>query len=986
MGNPIKSEDLVKDNILEKPIKQFDELINRVDILETAIVNFAKKAEASLKGLKIEGLEDIEKLQVIIEKVDKASKASTEATKIRKNAQDDLNKTQKSSIKIQEQVVKNIKEESKSLEVLQANLDSLRKQRSSLNKAEKEGLISAQEANKQRAEINVLIKQASKQLNDEQKAILKQVDAYSELVDATNDAQKQFKILAAQFGINSKEAKDARKEFNRLDKELREINDSAKDGRRDVGRYSDALKETKDNLKGIQGELQDARTDLTNFAAAAITAVVALKGLETSVDANEKSSEKLRKTQSQLGGAFSAIKNAIGGTIAAGIDFFKIIQGIDDKGISLTNTLDELSEATSNLGQKIKDGAIAAGEASDATFNLEKAQRGLQQAVAVLNGEIEKQNLISGDTTRGFDEQEEAAQRSTRLQIERALILQKLALEEVNIIEKQIAAQGKGAQTVQLQNELSAKRIELTEIQNELDLATLDNEKVIREVRRDRFERELDFTIDAFDAQKTVNERLIADDRKTLAERQSIFERTVELTESSFANQIKLVEGFTQQTLNLNELVKIDDEEVIRARLRGRNLDDVTLGRILEIIRERKLILQDIADLEREITDAIQEQLDVRLQAIDDVDNVLREREIDRINRELENEELSTEKRIELINERTEKEEEILRNNANTLLRNDELTAEQRKVIEEQLINDLANLENSRLDDVDDVNDLILESDKKLAEKRKEELVEFTEFASDVLSELNDVITDDFDEKNKQTEQEIEKREGNVQTQRDLAAKGLENTLQEEEKQLAESRIRQQQELERQQKIEEAIRLTQAYFAAFQARVAEDPNSAPFLALRDVLLAKGIATGIKGLVGGFAYDGVDNTGPGGNIDNKGGMLYVVHPDEQIWSKQNVADGGDRTRAESIDILNRYDNGQLQTMVTTPQINTNIFKSNPTQLEKGFASLKSEMYEVKIAIQNKPVQQVDVDSFGNLRETFYREGRKDVIIHKRKSRV
>ena len=124
-----------------------------------------------------------------------------------------------------------------------------------------------------------------------------------------------------------------------------------------------------------------------------------------------------------------------------------------------------------------------------------------------------------------------------------------------------------------------------------------------REIQRDAFERELDFAIDFFDAQKTLLERQVADESRTLDQRFESAKRLADLNESAFAEQIKLVEDFTGQRIDLNQLALEDDERVVRERLRLLNLDDIVQGRILEILRERKALVQDLRDVNREVVE-----------------------------------------------------------------------------------------------------------------------------------------------------------------------------------------------------------------------------------------------------------------------------------------------------------------------------------------------------------------------------------------------
>ena len=236
-------------------------------------------------------------------------------------------------------------------------------------------------------------------------------------------------------------------------------------------------------------------------------------------------------------------------------------------------------------------------------------------------------------------------------------------------------------------------------------------------------------------------------------------------------------------------------------------------------------------------------------------------------------------------------------------------------------------------------------------------------------------LQQDFENTNRNIEQDITVRQENIQTQRDLASKGLENTLQFEETKLAEARINQQKELERQQKIEEVIQLTQAYFAAFNARVGENPNTAPVLALKDVLLAKGVATGIKALVGGF-HDG-GYTGDGNEYDVAG----VVHKQEHVITDAQT-DKYDMKGWTAQDFDNKMKAGYFNqfsdignNMLFTPVINVDA-KPAKQNIDTNYLVVQA-LKEVENTIKNQPRQQFDIDALGNLVETSYKNGIKTV---------
>ena len=102
------------------------------------------------------------------------------------------------------------------------------------------------------------IKKENAERRNQAKSILETTNAYKKLTKETNEAQAEFKRLAAEFGVTSKQAQGALNKFNKLDDSLRLINDAARDGRRDVGRYGIATEGLGRNLASLGGNLLGA--------------------------------------------------------------------------------------------------------------------------------------------------------------------------------------------------------------------------------------------------------------------------------------------------------------------------------------------------------------------------------------------------------------------------------------------------------------------------------------------------------------------------------------------------------------------------------------------------------------------------------------------------------------------------------------------------------------------------------------------------------
>lgn len=206
MAKKVENKDLFADDLMGKTIKDVELLIVELDKLEAKIVTVAKTQKTILEK------EDSKSIGSI-QRITKAVNELSEAEKIQQNLL-------------------------KQKQTLETKLKSAR-------------TVQAQ----QNAETNLLLQQQNKIIKDAAKESLGLTNAYTKLTAQTNKAQANFKKLAAEFGVNSKQAKAAKLEFDKLDNRLRSINNAANDGRRDVGRYGLALSGLGSTLKSGLGAL-----------------------------------------------------------------------------------------------------------------------------------------------------------------------------------------------------------------------------------------------------------------------------------------------------------------------------------------------------------------------------------------------------------------------------------------------------------------------------------------------------------------------------------------------------------------------------------------------------------------------------------------------------------------------------------------------------------------------------------------------------------
>lgn len=267
------------------------------------------------------------------------------------------------------------------------------------------------------------------------------------------------------------------------------------------------------------------------------------------------------------------------------------------------------------------------------------------------------------------------------------------------------------------------------------------------------------------------------------------------------------------------------------------------------------------------------------------------------------------------------------------------------------------------------LDDIIYDSEKLRIQSTINDTEKITKAYSDELNKREKLQQDKLDK-------EIQNRQKAIDRQVELAKNGLNNQLAYEEMKLEKDQLKKKELQEKAAKQQEIIQLTQAYMNAYNAELQKagaNPTQAATKALGDVLLAKGIA---KGLVQFFA-EGTDYVDGPGTETSDSIPAMLSKGEAVIPAKQNK---------QNRDAVKALVDGSFQDMFLPKyEINQqgsfadNIANSIIIQQNKEITKLLKD-------IANKPVQQVDVDGFKNFVETLYYEGKKDVIIHKSKTRI
>lgn len=510
------------------------------------------------------------------------------------------------------------------------------------------------------------LKLAQQQLNQVNKLTAKQNSA---LEGSYNDLSAQLSLLKIRWKQLSEEERENGEEGKKLTKQIKSVNDelikldkSVGVASRKVGSYKEAIEEATAASGSFNGVLNLIRKNPIIGVLAAFVGVVG--GLFKAFSKSEKGAKLFNKAAGVMDAVLSNIVEisvqvyekleaafkdplgslkefgrtittqltnrlkgtlelvvglgkAIGNTLVldfdaakkaakeAGEAFIKVTTGLDKE------QQDEFIDSVKELTKQIEKEADAFAKLYERQRQVRKVTRALNIEVSELAAQEAILSQKAGDTTLGFEEQKKAAEELETILKKKGETEIKLAKNNLSLINTEIKLRRANKEDIEDLLDTQAQAIQtLKEAETSLTVSLLENARERREIKRDEFERELDFAIDVADAQLRQNERIAKSDNTTFKERAQLLDENKEINEKAFQSQINLIEDYTGKKLGLDQLSKESDEALIRERLKGFELDDILQGRILEVIKERKAATQDLVELEDDLTKLKQKQED----------------------------------------------------------------------------------------------------------------------------------------------------------------------------------------------------------------------------------------------------------------------------------------------------------------------------------------------------------------------------------------
>ena len=251
---------------------------------------------------------------------------------------------------------------------------------------------------------------------------------------------------------------------------------------------------------------------------------------------------------------------------------------------------------------------------------------------------------------------------------------------------------------------------------------------------------------------------------------------------------------------------------------------------------------------------------------------------------------------------------------------------------------------------------------------------------TDTLENINKVTAafeQELDKRNalesKQADRAISKQESTIDKQRNLAERGLSNTLAFEEQKREEMELANRDREERNARIQEALQLAQTFNAFLQAALKQTPAPTGVQAITqattNTFLAKGIA---KGLVQ-FAADG-NNMIEGAGTTTSDSIPFMLSKKEAVVKASENIKHNDAVVDLNAGVFGKKwmpiaDLDSAERKSTAQNIAGNLAIQN-----------NNEIKQLLTDIKNKPVQMVDVDGLNRLVETVVKDSVKHVTTH------
>jgi len=235
-----------------------------------------------------------------------------------------------------------------------------------------------------------------------------------------------------------------------------------------------------------------------------------------------------------------------------------------------------------------------------------------------------------------------------------------------------------------------------------------------------------------------------------------------------------------------------------------------------------------------------------------------------------------------------------------------------------------------------------LETEKGITDKTAEELKKQLEDRNKWASVVADYFIEQSNRKIAQIDKEKAAAESQFDYYKQLAAQGnidAKESLAEQQRIIDEANMKKERELKRQQR----IKLAEAVYSTYNAKVASGSENPLLETIKDATLLQQFIQSLPTF-----YDGTEDTGKNGNgVDGKGGFHAILHPNERVIPKSLNDQIGSMSNEALAKLAMEYQNGK-------------VLRSD-SQLGSAYetAILAGKIDELNNTIRNKPETNIEL---------------------------
>ena len=650
MANPIKASDLYQDDgAIQAAIEQLKSLKSTYEALLESTRKDAVRLEVEVKKIASTTENYAESLQKAAARAGELDKQHREFSQAAKGVEDAIKKTEKAQeaqnetlaegVELTEEMEKSLAKYAEALDDNKIKTEAIRLATTKMNQINK---LEAKLAMSRAGSYNALSAQYSIlkiKLNDMTAAERASTQAGQAMEKQSAEIYEEMKRLQEATGKHTLSVGDYEKATRNLIDQLQDMPGAA-------GRAA----------QGVSGLGSQFKALIRNPVAAVIALIV---GALTTLGAAFKQSEAGARIFAKVGGVIQGLWSEVVGLVSvfsekvmeafenpqqAMKDFWAalrenivnrfsgLIDLVNNVGKALgalwSRDLEALRTAANDAGRalvqmgtgldteqqkkfadsikattdSVVSSATAFGNLAVRRREVEAQNRRLAAQLEVLITREEVLNTIRDDATKSFAEREKASEDLFAAQVERTRVEQRIASNTLSLLDAELKIRrSNGENVAMLEDQRLAAFQALSQAERNYTLAVRENEKERDTLKQDRLERDLDILIDGFDNQKAINERIIADESKTFGVRRAKLEETQRLFDESFARQIETIQQFTGIAVDANDLIATSDAVALNEKIRALSLSEIIEGRLLEIIRDRRTGIQDLAEAEREL-------------------------------------------------------------------------------------------------------------------------------------------------------------------------------------------------------------------------------------------------------------------------------------------------------------------------------------------------------------------------------------------------